>query len=293
MIQSMTGYGQAQHAEGGSSYSLEVRSLNNRYFKAVIKLPEHLQFLEAEVEKLLRNRLVRGSITYNLRLRSNTDELAHDINVAALQHYLDQLAAVRHADRPVSLDLATVLTLPGVCQPREMDEQTKQRQWQIVQQLSEQAVDRLIAMRRQEGQALRRDLLAQCQAIHDRLAAVRQRAPAVVEDYHRRLRRRVEELTAAAQLQLDQDSLIREVAVFAERCDINEELARLASHLQQFSQLCDSAEHAGRKLDFITQEMLREANTIGSKANDAEIARQIVEIKSAIDRLKEQLQNVE
>jgi len=293
VIQSMTGYGEGQHAEEGVSYTLELRSVNNRYFKASIKLPESLQFLEIPVDKLLRSRLGRGSITYTLRLRSNTSGATCEINTEALQWYLDRLGQVDSSDRAVSVDMAAILMLPGVCQPRHMDEQTKSKQWQIVQQLTDQALARLVVMRREEGKALRADLLGHCQNIRERLEIIAQRGPSVVQEYHQRLARRVEELTAAAQLKLDQADLAREVAVFAERCDIAEELARLSNHLDRFAALCDSNDHAGRRLDFLAQEMLREANTIGSKGNDMEISRQIVEVKSSVDRLKEQVQNVE
>jgi uncharacterized protein (TIGR00255 family) len=246
MIHSMTGYGEAHHTEQGLSYSLEIRSLNNRYFKAVTKFPDPLQFLEAQVDKLLRTRLSRGTITYNLRLRSSTSETAYEINAAALQWYLDQLAQAQPPMRPVSIDMATILMLPGVCQPREVDEQTKLRQGQVVEQLTNQALQQLLAMRQEEGSALREDLVANCQAIRQHLDAVAQRAPLVLQEYHQRLHRRVQELTAAAQLQIDQADLTREVALFAERCDIGEELSR-----------------------------------------------RVVEVKSCIDRLKEQVQNVE
>jgi len=293
VIQSMTGYGEGQHVEEGLSYTLELRSLNNRYFKASIKLPESLQFLEIPVDKLLRSRLGRGSITYTLRLRSSTSDATCEINTEALQWYLDRLRQVDPSDRAVSVDMAAILMLPGVCQPRHMDEQTKSKQWQIVQQLTEQALDRLVVMRREEGKALHADLVGHCQSIRERLDLIAQRGPSVVQEYHQRLAQRVEELTAAARLKLDQADLAREVAVFAERCDIAEELSRLSNHLDRFTALCDSNDHAGRRLDFLAQEMLREANTIGSKGNDTEISCQIVEVKSSVDRLKEQVQNVE
>ncbi len=292
MILSMTGYGDAQLVEDGVSYALEVRSVNNRYLKASIKLPEHLQFLETEVDKLLRNRLVRGTLNYTLRVRDTSAEAAYEINTAALQAYLTQLASVKAAG-PVSVDLATVLALPGVCQPPEMDEAKREHELRIVTTLTNIAIDKLVAMRADEGRALREDLLKHTAAIRRELEAVVERSPVVVVEYQKRLAQRVSELMGEARLQLEQQDLAREVALFAERCDVSEEIARLRSHLEQFDRLCDSRQHAGRKLDFVTQEMLREANTIGSKSNDATIARHIVEIKALIDRLKEQVQNVE
>ena len=156
-----------------------------------------------------------------------------------------------------------------------------------------EAVDKLLQMRLQEGESVRADLLAQCEVIEQNQKAVVARAPVVLQEYHGRLRARVEELTQAGKIKIDEEILAREVAILAERSDIAEEISRLTSHAQQFRQAMDSSEPSGRKLDFIAQEMLREANTIASKANDAEIARAAVEIKTAVDRIKEQAQNVE
>jgi len=292
MILSMTGYGDAQYASDGVSYNLEIRSLNNRYFKPSIKLPEHLQFLEGEVEKLLRARIGRGSVTYTLRVRDTSAEAAYEINIAALQSYLTQLGSVK-ASLPASVDLAAVLALPGVCQPPELDEAARERQWHIVESMTKEAVDKLMRMRAEEGRALREDLLSHTAAVRRELAAISERSPAVVAEYRRRLAQRVNELVREARLQLAEQDLAKEVALFAERCDISEEISRLTSHLDQFDRLCDSREHAGRKLDFLSQELLREANTIGSKSSDATITRHVVEIKGLIDRLKEQVQNVE
>jgi len=292
MILSMTGYGEVQHSEDGVSYVLELRSLNNRYFKASIKLPDSLSVFESEVEKLLRTRLSRGSVTYNLRLRDTRAEAAQEINVAAVESYVQQLG--RLSSRvPVQIDLAAILALPGVCQPPGLDEAERERQWKVLESITLQAMDHLVEMRRVEGKALRDDLVNQCTQIRKHLAAIAERSPVVLREYHQRLLNRANELLEEGKLQLQLDDVKREVALYAERCDINEEISRLSSHLEQFEKLCDSRELAGRKLDFLAQELLRETNTIGSKANDAAIAQHIVEIKGSIDRLKEQVQNVE
>lgn len=292
MIHSMTGYGETQCSDNGVAYLLEVRSLNNRYFKATIKLPEHLSLFESEVEKLLRARLNRGSVSYHLRVRDTTADAAQEINVAALRSYIEQLRAAT-ADTATSIDLAALLALPGVCQPPEMDDTQREHQWKIIEGISKQAIEHLIQMRETEGRALCEDLVNQCEQIRRNLAAIAERAPVVLKEYHQRLTQRANELIGEAKLQLQLDDVKREVALYAERCDINEEIARLGSHLEQFEKLCRDGREAGRKLDFLAQEMLRETNTIGSKANDARIAHHIVEVKGAIDRLKEQVQNVE
>jgi len=293
MIVSMTGFGDAA-AEGDSThYAVEIRSLNNRFFKPVIKLPENVSGLEPELESMLREKLGRGSITYILKMRSDTAEAAYHLNTAALKSYLEQLQQVKGLDRLVTIDLASLVQLPGVCQePRdESDEIT--RHGPMIRQLTAKAIEKLDVMRHREGNGLFQELMRHVGVIGSSLEAISKLAPSVVEDYHRRLSQRVNLLLSKAELQVSQVDLIKEVAVFAERADIAEEIQRLGSHLGAFEQACREGEHAGRKLDFITQEMLREANTIGSKANDAQIARHIVEIKGAIDRLKEQVQNVE
>ncbi len=163
----------------------------------------------------------------------------------------------------------------------------------MIREMTVKAVIKLNAMRSREGEALFNDLMKHKTVIAVNLAEIAARAPFVIDDYHKRLSQRVNLLISKAELTVNQSDLLREVAVFAERADISEEIQRLTSHLDAFEQACRTSEHSGRKLDFITQEMLREANTIASKANDATIAKHIVEIKGAIDRLKEQVQNVE
>ena len=293
MIHSMTGYGDAQTAEGGVTYRVEIRSLNNRYFKASIKLPEQFQLFESEIDKLLRGRLGRGSITYTLRVKDETPTAAYEINRAVLKRYADQVSEVAGSRPGTTMDFARLLDLPGVCLPPDLDDSQRQAQLKTIERLSAQAIDRLCKMREAEGKALLDDLKSQLGVIRSGLAAVKGHAPKIVSEYHAKLKARVQELMSSAQIKIDEDMLAREVAIFADRCDVNEEIARLTSHLQQFDGLCGSPEEAGRKLEFLTQEMLREANTIGSKANDADVARFIVEIKAAIDRIKEQVQNVE
>jgi uncharacterized protein (TIGR00255 family) len=293
MIVSMTGFGDATAERDGTHYAVEIRSLNNRFFKPVIKLPENVSGLEPELESMLREKLGRGSITYILKLRTDSAEAAYHLNVNALKNYLDQLQEVKGLDRFVQIDLASLVQLPGVCQEPRDETDEIERHGPTVRDLTARAIVKLDAMRRREGEALFTELMRHVSLIRSNLQEIAKLAPNVVEDYHRRLHQRVSQLLAKAELQVSQVDLIKEVAVFAERADIAEEIQRLGSHMDSFEQSCRQGEHAGRKLDFIAQEMLREANTIASKANDAQIARHIVEIKGAIDRLKEQVQNVE
>jgi uncharacterized protein (TIGR00255 family) len=272
---------------------VEIRSLNNRFFKPVIKLPDTVSGLEPELESTLREKLGRGSITFILKMRSDSAEAAYHINTKALQAYLEQLQAVKGLGEFVRIDLAGLVALPGVCQePRDESDEIN-KHGDSIRELAGKAIIRLQAMRDREGKALFTELMKQTQVITVALSEIEKRAPVVIDDYHKRIQQRVNQLLSKAELRVSEPDLIKEVAVFAERADIAEEIQRLTSHLGAFEDACRKDEHAGRKLDFITQEMLREANTIASKANDATIAKNIVEIKGAIDRLKEQVQNVE
>jgi uncharacterized protein (TIGR00255 family) len=293
MIVSMTGFGDATAERDGTHYSIEIRSLNNRFFKPVIRLPENVSGLEPELESMLREKLGRGSITYILKMRMDSAEAAYHINTQALKSYLEQLQEVKGLDRLVHIDLASLVQLPGVCQePRDESDEIA-RHGPVVREMTIAAIEKLMGMRRREGEALLKDLVKHVNWIRQHLGQIQERAPFVIDDYHKRLSHRVSQLLSKAELDVSQTDLVKEVAVFAERADISEEIQRLTSHLESFEHSCKTGEHAGRKLDFITQEMLREANTIASKANDAAIATHIVEIKGAIDRLKEQVQNVE
>jgi uncharacterized protein (TIGR00255 family) len=293
MIVSMTGFGDATAEKDGTHYSVEIRSLNNRFFKPTIKLPENVSGLEPELETMLREQLGRGSITYILKMRSETAEAAYLINTRALEAYLEQLHKIKSPNGPFNVDLGALLALPGVCQEPRDESDEIERHGPAVRELTVKAIIKLNGMRAREGEALFNDLMKHATVISTNLSEIAKRAPFVIEEYHRRLSQRVNLLISKAELQVNGTDLLKEVAVFAERADISEEIQRLTSHLDAFEQACRTGEHAGRKLDFITQEMLREANTIASKANDAQIARHIVEIKGAIDRLKEQVQNVE
>jgi uncharacterized protein (TIGR00255 family) len=293
MIVSMTGFGDATAEQGGTHYSVEIRSLNNRFYKSVIKLPDNVSGLEPELETMLREQLGRGSITYILKMRSQSAEAAYLINTQALDAYLEQLQRIKNVNGNLNVDLGALLALPGVCQEPRDESDEIERHGPTIRELTGKAIAKLGAMRAREGEALFKDLMKHTQVISSNLSEIAKRAPFVIDDYHKRLTQRVNTLISKAELQVNQADLLKEVAVFAERADISEEIQRLTSHLEAFESACRTGEHAGRKLDFITQEMLREANTIASKGNDAQIARHIVEIKGAIDRLKEQVQNVE
>jgi uncharacterized protein (TIGR00255 family) len=294
MISSMTGYGDAEGQLNGVTYTVEIKTVNNRYLKANIKLPETASFLEEAIEKLLRRNLSRGTVNYVLRLKNAPANVLFDIDETALQTIMERLNRIAtSANITCPIDIGTLLSLPGILEPASPDEKTAEQIKNKVLDISQEAIEKLKQMRAAEGTALEADLKQNCSAIKQDLERIRARSEIVLQRYAERLQKRVNELLAEAKLKLDEETLAREVAIFAERSDISEEVARLDSHLQQLLEGCEANDQAGRRLDFISQEMLREANTIASKASDIEISRCVVDIKCRIDRIKEQVQNVE
>ena len=294
MIKSMTGYGQARCEVNGASYTVEIKTVNNRYFKSSVRLPESVTFLEEEVDKLLRKSLHRGTVTCVLRLKDASADVLFDIDERALMACIERLGRVASsAGLEGRIDVGSLLTLPGIIQAVSPDEEAMVRLKQEVLTATQEAIEQVKKMRSIEGAALAADLEANCETIKSDLEQIRLRSDGVLRAYQERLKTRVDALLAETELQLDEDMLAREVAIFAEMADICEELTRLDSHLRQFTESCRANSVAGRRLDFISQEMFREANTIASKAADAEIIRDVVDIKCRIDRMKEQVQNVE
>jgi len=294
MINSMTGYGEAQGEVNSVSYLVEIKTLNHRYFKTIVKLPELVAFLEEDIEKLLRKNLSRGTVNYVLRLKNTSVNALFDIDETALQAVVEKLnRAGSSAGVKGAIDISNLLSLPGIIQPATPDKEVAGQIKEAVLEISRKAIDKVKQMRAAEGNFLEADLKKHCSAIEQDLGQIRARRATVLQEYSTKLRQRVDALLAEAKLKLDEETLAREVAIFADRSDISEEVARLDSHLQQFVQCCQANEQAGRRLDFIGQEMLREANTIASKASDTEIIRCVVDIKCWIDRIKELVQNVE
>jgi len=294
MINSMTGYGQAQGEVEDSSYIVEIKTVNNRYLKTIVRLPESVVFLEEDIEKLLRKNLSRGAVNYVLRLKGTSANALFDIDENALLAVVEKLnRAGPSAGANGTIDISNLLSLPGIIQPALPDKKAAEKIRKAVLELSQEAIDKVKQMRSAEGSFLEAELKKHCTVITEDLERILAQGNVVLQEYAKRLKQRVDSLLAEVKLKLNEETLAREVAIFADRSDISEEIARLDSHLQQFIQACQANEQSGRRLDFICQEMLREANTIASKASDTEIVRCVVDIKCRIDRIKEQVQNVE
>lgn len=294
MLKSMTGYGDAEGQFAGVSYAVEIKTVNNRYLKANIRLPETVAFLEDDIDKLLRNKLARGTVDVVLRFKDISANVLFDIDEPAVRRIVEKLSAIStSAGVHATIDIGNLLNLPGIVRPAMPDKQTAEQIRAFVLKLTEQALERVKQMRGVEGQFVETDLRDNCELIRQDVEHIQQRIEVVVKEYAGRLKRRVDELLAEAKLKLDEETLAREVAILADRSDISEEVSRLNSHLKHFEQVCQTDGQAGRRLDFISQEMFREANTIASKASDAQVARWVVDVKCRVDRIKEQIQNVE
>jgi len=255
---------------------------------------EGYQSLEPQVESLVRQHVRRGTIQVGLLIDREPSAEDYRLNEVVLKGYLTQLQRLMgKSDHDSSVPLASVLMLPGVVREPTAGLELIESQWPLIEGVLAEALTNLTQMRTDEGRSMAADLAANARAIAAELTAVERRAPQVVDAYRSRLNDRLNKLLGELGVQIQPADIVREVGIFAERSDIAEEIVRLRSHLEQVDTVMATAESSGRKLEFLTQEMFRETNTIGSKANDAEIARHVIEMKSAIERMREMIQNVE
>jgi len=291
MIRSMTGYGRA-HLEGESfAVTFEIRSVNNRFLKVSVRLPEVWDRLSRKIEQVVRERLSRGSVFVNVR-KTGTVGGAREflVNREAIEEYRRQLAEIE-GGREVSL--SELLSLPGAVGAADDTGEELEAIWERLSPLVDASIDELLGMRRREGEHLCEVMHAGVTKLRGHVARIREAAPAMVEQYRDRLAARVEELLRDSEVNVSHDDLARELAIYAERSDVREEIDRTESHLKQFEEMLDAEGAVGRQMEFLVQEMFREANTMGSKAADAAIARIVLDAKAEVDRLKEQVMNVE
>ena len=290
-MQSMTGYGRCQLERDGRVMTVEVKSVNHRFLDTSYRLPRHLAFLDDAVRRGVSARLSRGHVDVFVNYENHRDdarEVRADTALAcAYQRAIGELSAALSLSGGLSVEeyarMPDVLTI-----------QEKEEDQQAVRELFDEALSaalcELIAMREREGESMKQDMLQKLTRIEEIRGEIAQRAPLVVEDYRARLAERIAALTDG---EIDEARLITEVAIFADRAAIDEELVRLLSHIAQIRATVELSEPVGRKLDFLVQELNREVNTIGSKAMDAQIAQCVVQAKGEIEKLREQVQNVE
>ncbi len=289
----MTGHGDGHCQLDGLSVLAEVRTINNRYLKLSVRSNKSYNSLDSRIESLVRKYVKRGTINVNLKIDRDVSADDFRLNETVLLGYWKQLENIANKEGLSSLRIDNLLELPGVVEEGGSVRQKLDDDWPAIEGALKIALENLSSMRRDEGQAMADDLKSNCDAIGTTSEEIQTRAPLVVEAYQGRLTDRINKLLEDFEVKIEPADVVKEIGIFSDRCDISEELVRLKSHLQQFDTIMASNESAGRKLDFLTQELFRETNTIGSKANDAEIAKRVIEIKTCIERIREMVQNVE
>ena len=293
MLRSMTGFGAASAEVDGTRIHVEARAVNHRHLLVKTRLASDDPSLEGEVDALVRKRLGRGSVSVRLGVEPTGDTRAAGVDAAVAASYRAELADLaRSIDVPDEVSLETLIGLPGVVSAQRSDPADSPALRRAILATVDEALRGLVQMRSVEGDALSKDLAKHGAATAKLVTRVEKRMPQVVRNHQRQLEKRVGELLgdSAAVARTD---LAREIAVLADRMDVSEEVSRLRSHLEQLDKLLGKGGQVGRKLDFLVQEVLREVNTVGSKCNDAKVAHWVVELKTHVERLREQVQNVE
>lgn len=291
-MNSMTGFGRAARRDRDVDVEVEMRSVNHRFLTLKQSLPEGMGRFEAELDELVRSRVGRGSVTLSVSLKARGDDGPALPDLKVVRAYYDRLKAIRKAlGIKGEIEMEDLLAVPGLwsnaVQAHEADH------WPAVRKVAAQAVEALARARAREGEAIARDLRGRLDAIEGHLARVEARGPAALEAYQKKLDDRIQALLAQKGLEAARPDLVKEIALHADRCDISEEAQRLKTHVGEFRKILQDKGLIGRRLDFLSQEMVRETNTIASKGGDAEISSAAVAIKAELEKIKEQVENVE
>jgi uncharacterized protein (TIGR00255 family) len=290
----MTGYGRGEHEDGGMQFSVEVRSVNHRYCDISVKLPRTMTYLETRLKQLAMKYISRGKadvfVTYN---EYGVDSTVIRVDEKLADAYFQAFSQLKNRyGFSDNITLTGFSVIPGIMKADKI-EADEDAMWEILKAASTEAFEQLKSMREKEGDKLVNDIRDKISGIKGYVAVIEQRAPSVVVEYKARLVSRIKELLEQQDTALDENRIAAEVAMFADRSSVDEEIVRLKSHISQIEKSLALSEPIGRKLDFIVQELNRESNTIGSKSNDLEINRQVVELKSEIEKIREQVQNIE
>ncbi len=291
MIQSMTGYGQVQKKVGNLDVSVEIKSLNNKSFDVNFKLPKQFNYKEPSLRTYLNDQLTRGKIFFSLEIKyTDVEQLKRNINHDLIKRYFNELAQTANSlDASHEGLLSTILTFPEIFEQPE--ETNREEQWEALFPAIEEAVQQLIAFRQEEGRNLYHQLKAYGESIQQEKASIVESKDSRYQKVRDKIHADLSQFLDNPQAKIDKNRFEQEVLYYLEKIDITEELDRLNSHFDYYFQTLEEAE-AGRKLNFITQEMGREINTIGSKINDAAIQQQVVGMKENLEKIKEQVQNI-
>ena len=296
----MTGFGSCTTQGDDYVISTEIKAVNNRFLKTSIKLPEGFSGLESKIDELLHEKIARGSVNFNLKVTRQSDAFDFEVNFSTLRRYISEVFRFERENQDLpslrgQSSVTDFLRLPGVIQDkaRSDDANLSDLLWNRIAENVRTSLKELQTMREVEGASTQKYLAQNISELRTMIEEVKRIAPTVVENYRAKLTERVTKALEETSVDLDPSALIREVAIFTDRVDISEEIARFISHLSQFSNTMECEKVCGKKLDFLTQELFRETNTIGSKANSQDVLRLVVEMKSVIERIREMVQNVE
>lgn len=293
MIKSMTGFGRGENSDDKKRFSIEIKSVNHRYNDIIIRMPRHLSYLEEKIKKMIKEKIKRGRIEVYINLENIAgSDFKIDINLDLAREYKSALDLLNK-----ELALEDIINLEDITKYSDIINVEKKEDdediiWNVLYPAVESATEDLELMRSKEGEKLVFDINKRVDYIKELSVNVEKRAPLVVEEYKEKLENRIKNLLDIS-VQVDDSKLANEVAYFADKASVTEEIIRLYSHIEQLKDTLNSDDTVGRKLDFIIQEMNREANTIGSKASDIDITKDVVEIKSELEKIREQVQNIE
>lgn len=293
MIVSMTGFGRGEASADGFALTAEIRAVNSRYLDLSIRLPQEIQERELDLKEIIQEKINRGKLNINIRLsQAQTGEPEVTFNEELVKGYkklLEELRSAAKIDEPVTL--RNLMSFNDIFVGREQDEETLEKIWNLAEEATKEAIEQLNQMRRQEGEQLENDLHQRVTNIDELLEKISVLTKNRAEEARSKLKQRLEDLIGDESL--DPERLEMEVAILADKMDITEEIVRLQSHIKFFREALQQDESVGRRLNFLSQEINREINTIGSKANSSEISKHVVHAKENLEQIREQVQNIE
>ncbi|MEI3435588.1 MAG: YicC/YloC family endoribonuclease [Clostridia bacterium] len=293
MIRSMTGYGKQNLSLEGREYQIEIKSVNHRYLDINVKIPKAISYLEETIKKEISNKIKRGKIDVFVSFENNSEEGRKiEINKQLAKLYIEQLKELAQEEKIESnIEVMDIAKIPDVLTIKVDEENSKIKD--EIKQVTQGAVTRILEMKNIEGEKISQDLLQRIRNIQSKIVEISAKSTGLIEEYVVKLEKRVKELLKNDEV--DKSRLAQEVVIYADKCSIEEEITRLKSHIFQFENLISNNQDGaiGKKLDFIIQEMNRETNTIGSKANNLEITNGVIDIKTEIEDIREQVQNIE
>ena len=288
----MTGFGRGHEVLNGRDITVEIRAVNHRYYEFSCRIPRSMGFAEEKLKSLLAGKINRGKVEVSVLVyNTGANDEKITVNKEVIREYIEALRSVKDEfSLTDDLSLSNVLRIPDAFTVIKEDVDEEQL-WADVKQVAEQALERFVAMREAEGERMKADFLARLDTIEGWVGFVEQRSPVIVEEYRKRLFDKMTEVLEGKQV--DESRILLEAGIFSEKTAVDEETVRLRSHISQFRAMLESSEPVGRKLDFLVQEMNRETNTIGSKVQDVEVTKVVVDQKSEIEKIREQVQNIE